>query len=157
LEQLKNFTESLSTVSRNNSPDRYNILGFTQKLEVSINASETSLILPIDLKNYLGVKLRSGAFNKEELDLMPAFRAMNYDKTFVEYGQQTNVKGTANKCRVFIVPKGAAKIIQHYKGTRAQPLLTMHDVIHSYQRVGRSIDKLKPIYMIDINITEKEG
>jgi len=141
-------------VSRTNTPDRYKITGFTNKIETSVSPADCVLIVPPVFTSYIDTQMRAGAFNKEYLELLPEFRPIDYTKSFVEYGKATNVKQDLTDFVAFLVPKSSCEILQHFKGTRSQPLLTLHSVIHTYHRLGRSIDKTKPAYNLEIKLTK---
>lgn len=154
LTDLKTYFKSLATVSRTNTPDRYKITGFSKHIENSVSPDNCVLIVPNEFTAYIDTQMRSGAFNQEYLNLIPEFVSVDYNKTFVEYSAATNVKSDLTDFVAFLVPRGSANILQHFKGTRAAPLLTLHSVIHTYHRIGRSIDKTKPVYNISIKLTK---
>lgn len=155
-EKLKVYLDSLTQPSRKNQPTRYIPQGFTQPLELALNPSEMTLVLPLELKNYLELQVRAGLFNQKFVDISPTMQAIDYEKSFVEYTKSTNVRKEANDCIMFLIPKECVEIIQHYKSTRGQNLLVMFYVSHVFIRVGRAINKNKPVFNISFKITEPE-
>lgn len=151
--QLKDYFDELSVPSRTNQPDAWKPDGALVPLEINLNMQDYVLIAPHYWKNNLAVMVKAGTFHEKYLDLMPEIMPMPYTETFGEYGKAKNVSTNYTKLKMFLVPKAKHKIIQMYQGVRAQPLLTFHDVMHAYTRVGESYDRNYPILCIEVNKT----
>lgn len=153
LTELKNLFDTLSQVSRN-LPDRWRPNGLTQNLEIALNMSDYVAVVPNDFKNMLDVEMKSGRFNEKYLNVMPEILALNFKSSFGDYIGATNIKDSRTDMQIFLVPKAKHHIIQQYDGSRAQPLLTFHDVIHRYMRIGHDFNKNYPIISINVKITK---
>lgn len=145
---------SLETTSRQNIPERYKFKNLSRTLEAKINLDDYVLLNSIEFQSYLEVLLKSPRFNQQNLDLPVENRAIDYNKTFVEYNQDTNVlSDPTTKCYMRLVPKRAHEIITHYQAVKSLENVNLSSVIHSWMRYAKYIAKTKPIYNISWEIT----
>lgn len=154
LVQLKDYIDKLGQVSRTNIPDRWKVIGLDKNLEVSLDMNDYVLIMPNTLKNAIDVTLKAGRFHEKYLNVFPEILALDYKASFGDYIAATNIKDQLSDTVAFLVPKGKQEIIYQYDGSRSQPLLTFHDVLHRYVRVGYAWDKTQPIIAIQIKLAD---